>query len=153
MLAGLAAVGIPTSVRVAATGRDPIYDVIEKHRDACKARSAAVRAEYGYEEETCLVSHMTAEQRRNYDELQEATGNSWDHLDAVSKDLVTTNPTTLGGVIALCDYLAPLLNDPALVDLPGAIAWDDDTETAVAAAFANVVAESLRDIAEREVRA
>jgi hypothetical protein len=141
---------MPTSALVAATARDPIYDVIEKHRDACKARSAAVDTEYRYEEETCLVRHMTAEQRRIYDEFHEVTGDSWDHLDAVSRDLLTTNPTTLGGVIALCDYLAPLLNDPALTDLPESVDWGDGTETAIAAEFAERVAKSRRDIAERE---
>jgi hypothetical protein len=152
MLAGLAAVGIPTSARVAARERDPIYDAIEKHRDACKARSAAVRADFGYEEETCCVGQMTPEQRRIYNKLEQATGDAWGHLDDVSIDLVTTKPTTLAGVIALCDYFVPLLNDPTLVDLPEAIAWDDDTETAIAAAFADVIAKSLRDIVEREVR-
>jgi hypothetical protein len=57
--------------------------------------------------------------------------------------------TTFTGVIALCEYLTPLLDDPHLTDLPESTAWDDDTESTTAGAFANVVAKSLRDIAER----
>jgi hypothetical protein len=48
MLAGLATVGIPTSVRVAAAECDLIYDLIEKHRQARRAMSAAVKAECDY---------------------------------------------------------------------------------------------------------
>jgi hypothetical protein len=55
-------------------------------------------------------------------------------------------------VIALCEHLTPLLDDPALTDLPESIAWDDDAESTTAGAFANIIAKSLRDIAEREAR-
>jgi hypothetical protein len=152
MLAGLAAVGIPTSARVAATERDPIYDAIEKHRGACRARSAAVKAECGYEEEAGGSWKMNPEQRHVYGKLEEATQDAWDYLDDVSAELLNTKPTTFAGVIALCEHLTPLLDDPALTDLPESIAWDDDAESTTAGAFANIIAKSLRDIAEREAR-
>jgi hypothetical protein len=81
--------------------------------------------------------------------LATATGDSWDYLDEVSGDLVNTKPSTLAGIMALCRYLEPLLNDPDLTDLPKSIDWDDETQSTPAGAFANVIAAAVDALVRR----
>jgi hypothetical protein len=104
------------------------------------AHKEAVRVEIAYEESIGLVAKMIAEQRQGYDALHEASGAAWDMLEDVSGDLVNTQPATLAGLVALCRYLEPLLNDPECCELPEYIAWDNDTESTVAGAFAYIIA-------------
>jgi hypothetical protein len=124
---------------------DPIYAAIERHRAACEAHREAVRVEFAFEE-----VGMTGEKLRQYQILQVATSAAFDDMDDVGCDLVNTKPTTLAGIVALCRYVEPLLNEEGTPQMPEIVAWEDDTESSVAGALANVIAAAVRTMIDAQ---
>jgi len=51
---------------------------------------------------------------------------------------VNTPPGSLAGIAALCEYIAPQLDDEEN-NLPDYIAWDDYTQSTPAGAFSNAI--------------
>jgi hypothetical protein len=121
---------------------DPIFANIEKHRAATAAWSEAVRVEYAYEKDRNEVEALDLVERGTYqstfDSLQEATSDAGDQMHEASTDLVNTPPTSLAGIVALCEYIGPQLDDDEH-HLPDEIEWDDGTQSTPAGAFANVI--------------
>lgn len=150
--AGGAALGValPLPVSAEATERvpDPIFAAIEAHRAAVLADKEAVRVEFSYEEEAGCVRDMNDEQRQSYEVLSKATEAAWDNLETAGA--VNTIPATIAGIVALSRYLEPLLNDPDNCELPEYIAWDDETKSTPASAFANVIAVAVKAMIEGE---
>jgi hypothetical protein len=64
---------------------------------------------------------------------------------------VNTKPTTLAGIVALCRYIEPLLDEADTPNLPLAIAWDDDTASTVGGALANVIAAAVEALLKAQV--
>ena len=124
---------------------DPIYAVIDLHRAACEAHREAVRTEFAFEE-----AGMTGQKLRQYQILQFATSAAFDNMTDVGCDLVNTKPTTLAGIVALCRYVEPLLNEDGTPQMPEVITWDDDTESSVAGALANVIAAAVRTMIDAQ---
>jgi hypothetical protein len=89
---------------------DPIFAIIDKHRAAVAAFEEAVDVEYAYEKNRSEVEAMDdpverETYRSTFDSLQEATSDSNDQMHEASIDLVNTPPTSLAGIIALCDRI------------------------------------------------
>jgi hypothetical protein len=93
---------------------------------------------------------MTGQKLRQYQILQFATSAAFDNMDDVGCDLVNTKPTTLAGIVALCRYVEPLLNEDGTPQMPEVITWDDDTESSVAGALANVIAAAVRTMIDAQ---
>ncbi len=119
--------------RAAAPAADPIYALIERHKQAVAVYDAAtdVRARFN-------DINMNDEQRKQLAVLQDAVDEAWDPREEAAIDLLNTKPTTLAGIVALCRYIEPLLNADG--ELPPAIYWDDETISSAGGAFANVIA-------------
>ena len=83
------------SVAAAALPADPIYAVIERHKAAAAAWDVAVDARGCFDDLT-----MTAEQRRQRDELDDAVDDAWAPCALAGIDLIGTEPTTLAGIVA-----------------------------------------------------
>jgi hypothetical protein len=114
---------------------DPIYAAIKRHKQAAAVYDAAVNVRADFNDVT-----MNDEQTKQLAVLEDAVDEAWEPREEAVIDLVNTKPTTLAGVVALCRYIEPLLNDDS--DLPEVISWDDETESSVAA-FANVIAAAI----------
>jgi hypothetical protein len=93
---------------------------------------------------------MTGEKLRQYQILEVATSAAFDDMDDVGCDLVNTKPTTLAGIVALCRYVEPLLNEDGTPQMPEIVAWEDDTESLVAGALANVIAAAVRTMIDAQ---
>jgi hypothetical protein len=72
-----------------------------------------------------------------FDSLQEATSDADDQMHEASIALVNTPLTSLAGIIALCEYFGPQIEEKH--NLPDEIEWDDGTESTPAGAFANAI--------------
>jgi hypothetical protein len=133
------AAAIPNAAPVAASAIDPIYAVIERHKQAHAVHDAAasVRADF-------YDIHMSADQRKQLAAMEEAVDEAWEQREEAAIDLVNTKPTTLAGIVALCRYVGPLFDADG--SLPDVIHWDDDTNTSAAGAFANVIAASIEGL-------
>jgi hypothetical protein len=59
-------------------------------------------------------------------------------MHEASIDLLNTRPTSLAGIVALCEYVGPQLDDDEH-NLPEEIEWDDGTQSTPAGAFANAI--------------
>jgi hypothetical protein len=88
---------------------DPIYAVIEAHQKAHRDHIDAVRVEFAFEEDTVCQRDMDAQQLGAFTLLQDATSAAGDRMEEMSISLVTTKPTSLAGIGAVCRYLKSLL--------------------------------------------
>ena len=117
---------------------DLIYEVIERHRKAARAHNEVVDTHCAFEE-----VGMQGEKREQYNRLRAVTDAAYDELESVGFDLINTLPTTLAGILALCQYIRPLFGDTDQPDLPEYLTYDDDTTAYPAEAFAYVIGKSL----------
>jgi hypothetical protein len=143
-----AALPLPVSAGDAERVPDPIYAAIEKHRQAVAAHDAttAIRAAFN-------DVKLNDERRTQLAVLEAAVDGAWDRLDEAGTTLVNTDPTTLAGILAVCRYVEPLLNEEAAVNLPEVIYWDDDTHSSAAGALVNVIAVAVKAIIHKGGRA
>jgi hypothetical protein len=128
---GAVAAAIPAAALTAAPAVDLIYAAIERHKAAKLPYEAAVTVRACYDEADEKVTQQ----------MDEAVDAAFDVYEDAGADLVNTEPTTLAGIVALCRYIEPLLNDGSY--LPEVISWDDETESSAAGAFANVIAAAV----------
>jgi hypothetical protein len=133
-----AVAGSPTAALAAAPASDPIYVVIERHIHAVAIYDAAVRVRGGFND-----AEMDGEQRAQLAVLKDAVNETYDRMEDAGTDLVNTKPTTLAGIVVLCRYIEPLLDEDETPHLPQAIYWDDDTASTVGGALANVIAAAV----------
>jgi hypothetical protein len=121
---------------------DPIFAIIDKPRVATAAYTEAVDVEFAYEKNGSEREAMDPVERETYqntfDSLQEATSDADDQMNEASIELVNTPPTSLAGIVALCEYIGPQLDSDAY-NLPDEIEWDDGTQSTPAGAFANAI--------------
>jgi hypothetical protein len=113
---------------------DPIHDVIEAHRKAAREHNEAVDIHCAFEE-----CGMQGEKLAKYKRLIAETDAAYDRMEVVSLDLINTKPTTLAGILALCQYMEPLFGETDQPDLPEYIDYDDDTQAYIPEAFARVI--------------
>jgi hypothetical protein len=140
-----AATAMDPSVPQAVTmriGPDPIYDVIEQHRKASAGHIEAVRVEFAFEE----AHDIEGERKEEYDRLYAATGDAWDAMDEAARNLVTTKPATLAGILALCRYIGPLFEGDDAPNLPEHIKYDDDTQEAPAEALCHTISAAIEEL-------
>jgi hypothetical protein len=90
---------------------DPIYAIIEAHQNAYRDYSDGVDAENACEEAAGGQWNMDAEQQRMFARLKQVTGAAWTRMKALSSAMVTTKPTTLAGIGAVCRYMKSLLKE------------------------------------------
>jgi len=90
---------------------DPIYTAIEVHQKAFRGHIDAVHIEFTYEEAADGRWNMNAEQTRAFARLGDATHAAFLRMEEMGIALVTTKPTTLAGIGAVCRYLKSLLED------------------------------------------
>jgi hypothetical protein len=89
---------------------------------------------------------MNDQQKTQLAVLEAAVDDAWDRLEDVGINLVTTEPTTSAGIVALCRYVEPLLNQRGTVNLPEEILWDDDTHSSAGGTLVNAIAASVEAI-------
>jgi hypothetical protein len=89
---------------------------------------------------------MNDERRTQLAVLEGAVDDAWDRLEDAGITLVNTDPTTLAGIVALCRYVEPLLNESGTVNLPEVIYWDDDTHSSAGGAL--VIAVAVRSLSK-----
>jgi len=122
---------------------DPIFAIIDKHQAATTAWKEAVRVEFAYEKCRSEIEAMDSVERQTYqstfDSLQEATEDASDQMHEASIDLLNTPPSSLAGIVALCEYVGPQLDDVDGHNLPDDIEWDDGTQSTPSGAFANAI--------------
>jgi hypothetical protein len=135
---GTVAAAIPTAVLAAAAAVDPIYALIERHKQAAAAHDATTEVRAHFDD-----LNMNEEQKEQFYALEAAVDSAWDSLDEVGTDLVNTKPATLAGIVALCRYVEPFLNEKDTINLPEVIYWDDDTDSSAGGAFANAIASAV----------
>ena len=90
----------------AAPAIDPIYAAIDAHRQAVAAHDAVMDIRAAFND-----VNMNDEQRTQLAALEPAVDGAWDRLEDAGITLVNTDPTTLAGIVALCRYVEPLLNE------------------------------------------
>ena len=105
-LAAGAAVAAGASVAIAALAVDPIYAAIERHKQTAAVWDAAVDVRSNFND-----LHMTAEQREQRDELDDAVEDAWAPCDQAGIDLVTAKPTTPAGIVAAIAYIRIQMRD------------------------------------------
>jgi hypothetical protein len=125
----------------AAPAIDPIYEVIERHRKACAAHNEAIDTHMDFEE-----LGMTGAKLEKYNSLVAETDAAYDRLEDVGLDLINTQPTTLAGIFALCQYIKPLFAEDDAPDLPQYILYDDDRTAYPAEAFAYVIGRAVEEM-------
>ena len=133
--AAIAAKPVPA---IAASPADPIYEVIERHERAVAAHDNATDVRAHFDD-----INMNDEQKKQLAVLEDAADATYNHMEDAGVDLVNTKPATLAGILALCRYVEPLLNERDTINLPELIYWDDDTESSAAGALANVIAGAI----------
>jgi hypothetical protein len=111
-----AAAGIPTSV-------DPIYAAIERHKEAAVVWDAAVDVRSDFNDLT-----MTAEQRRQRDDLDDAVKDARDALADTGVDLINTAPTTLAGIARALNYIREQMLQEDGIYMPSGLRLADDTD-------------------------
>lgn len=133
-----------TASSFAAGSEDPIFAVIEQHRAACTAYNEAISNHTAFEEsgseDEAALAMLDAEVERAYQHMEYKVGG----------ELLETLPTTLAGIVALCRYVAPLLNvahDGTTMYLPEFVEFGDGATITPAAAFATVIAEAVAALA------
>jgi hypothetical protein len=119
---GAVATAIPTAVLASSPAVDPIYAAIERHRKACREHNEAIDTHMDFEE-----VGMTGEKLEEYKRLVAETDAAYDELEDAGLDLINTQPTTMAGIFALCQYTKPLFAEDDAPDLPQYILYDDDT--------------------------
>jgi hypothetical protein len=105
LAAGGAALGLAIPPGAAAES-DPIYAAIERHKQACIVWEGAVHVRATFND-----LHMTAEQREQRDELDDAVEDTRAPCDQAGIDLVTTKPTTPAGIVAAIAYIRIQMRD------------------------------------------
>jgi hypothetical protein len=114
---------VAAGTTAAGVGADPIYAAIEAHLKAHRGHVEAVRVEFAYEEDTVCARDMDPEQKRAFALLQDATSAAADQLEKTSIALVTTKPTTVTGIGAVCRYMKSLL----LGEGTAGLLWEEDS--------------------------
>ena len=137
----LAVAAIATGAPPAALTGDPIFAVIERHRKANGAHKEAVDIHMDFEE-----LKMTGEKLEKYNSLVAATAEAYDELEDAGLDLINTQPTTMAGIFALCQYIKPLFAEDDAPDLPEYILYDDDRTAYPAEAFAYVIGRAVEEM-------
>jgi hypothetical protein len=135
--ASVTVLALPTT-RAAAPVVDPIYEVIERHRKACREHNEALDIHMAFEE-----SGMEGEKLAKYKRLVAATDAAYDELEEAGLDLINTRPTTPAGIVALCQYIKPLFAEDEAPDLPEYILYDDGSTAYPAEAFAYVIGRAV----------
>jgi hypothetical protein len=120
---------------------DPIYEVIERHRKACAAHNEAIDIHMDFEE-----SGMTGAKLEEYKRLVAETDAAYDELEDAGLDLINTRPTTMAGILALCQYINPLFAEDEAPDLPQYILYDDDTTATPAGALCYVIGQAVEEM-------
>jgi hypothetical protein len=139
--AAMAASDVPAAVTVP-IGPDPIYAVIEAHRKAAAGHIEAVRVEFAFE----AAHDIEGERKEEYDRLYAATGDAWDAMDEAARNLVTTKPATLAGILALCRYIEPLFGEDDQPKLPEHIEYEDAASAHIPEAFAYVIGRAIEEL-------
>jgi hypothetical protein len=85
---------------------DPIYAAIERHKQTAAIWYAAVDVRSNFND-----LHMTAEQRAQRDELDDAVEDAWAPCEQAGVDLINTTPTTMAGIIAALTYIRIQMRD------------------------------------------
>jgi hypothetical protein len=137
------AAAIPAAAPAAAPAIDPIYAASDKHRQAVAAHDAATDVRAAFND-----VNMNDERRTQLAVLEGAVDDAWDRLEDAGITLVNTDPITLAGIVALCRYVEPLLNESGTVNLPEVIYWDDDTHSSAGGALVNVIAVAVRSLSK-----
>jgi hypothetical protein len=132
---------IPQAVTVP-IGPDPIFAVIERDRKACAEHIEAVRVEFAFEE----AHDIEGERKEEYDRLYAATGDAWDAMDEAARNLVTTKPATLAGILALSRYIEPLFGEDDQPKLPEHIEYEDAASAYIPEAFAYVIGRAIEEL-------
>jgi len=143
---GAVAAAVPAAALTASPSLDPIFAVIQRHKEVLAAYDAAVNVRGCFND-----INMNDEQREQLAVLVAAVDDAYEHMEDVGSDLVDTKPTTLAGIGALCRYIEPFLNENDSPNLPQVIYWDDDTESSAAGAFANVIAAAVNALIDAQV--
>jgi hypothetical protein len=138
---GAVAAAIPTAPLAAATAIDPIYAVIERHRKACREHNEALDIHMDFEE-----IGMTGAKLEEYKRLVAETDAAYDELEDAGLDLINTRPTTMAGILALCQYINPLFAEDEAPDLPQYILYDDDTTATPAGALCYVIGQAVEEM-------
>jgi hypothetical protein len=138
--AGAAALTL-TPARAASPAVDPIHAVIERHRKACGAHNEAIDIHMDFEE-----IGMTGAKLEEYKRLVAETAAAYDELEDAGLDLINTWPTTLAGILALCQYIKPLFAEDDAPDLPEYISYDDGTTAYPAEALAYVIGRAVEEM-------
>jgi hypothetical protein len=140
---GAVAAAIPAAAQAAAPAVDPISAAIDMHRQAVAALDTAADVRAAFDD-----VNMNDEQRTQLDVLEAAVDDAWDRLEEVGINLVNAEITTLAGILALCRYVEPLLNEWVTVNLPEVIYWDDDTHSSAGGALVNAIAAAVRSLSK-----
>ncbi len=137
-----AAARAPSNVPQAVTapiGPDPIYAVIEQHRKAAREHNQAIDLEAAFEEAHGIEGG-------EYDRLYAVTKAAYDAMTIAGRTLVNTRPTTLAGILALCQYIEPLFGETDQPELPDYVDYDDDTQAYIPEAFAYVIGRAVEEL-------
>jgi hypothetical protein len=136
----LRAVAAPT--RAARPPDDPIYSVIEAHQKAKRDERDAVRLADAYEDNTVCRPDMNSQQIAAHDGLEMAVSAAFDRLKKMSIALVTTKPTTVAGIGAVCRYMKSLLLEERTAGLLLREACDNDSDPGMAT-FCDTIAAAI----------
>jgi hypothetical protein len=90
----------------AACAADPIYAAIHRHQDAGIIWDSATRARGSFPD-----MGMDDEQARQCELLDEAVEAAWKPCEQAGIDLITTEPTTLAGIVAAIRYIQIQMDD------------------------------------------
>jgi len=93
---------------------------------------------------------MQGEKLKEYKRLGALADAAYDAMEDVGLDLINTRPTTVAGILALCQYIAPLFGETEQPNLPQYIAYDDGTDAYTAEAFAYVIGRSIENMMKAE---
>jgi hypothetical protein len=141
MILGTAIAGTAIASQPAVAADDPIFAVIERHRKACREYHEAVDIHMAFED-----LGMEGQKLAKYKSLVAETNVAYDRLDDVGCDLINTKPTTLAGILALCQYIKPLFAEDDAPCLPEYILYDDDRTAYPAEAFAYVIGRAAEEM-------
>ncbi len=61
---------------------------------------------------------MQGEKLNEYKRLSALADAAYDAMEDVGLDLINTRPTTVAGILALCQYIAPLFGETEQPNLP-----------------------------------
>jgi hypothetical protein len=101
---GAVAAAIPAGAR-AGHAADPIFAAIEAHRQAARIYYEAVRVEFASDGKVTEAASAR---------LNETTSEATHACFAAGRALVTTQPTTMLGAIAMLQYLATAFDEPGI---------------------------------------